>query len=280
MTALSIRPLAGSLGAEVTGVALAAPLIEGIQADLRATWLEHIALCFRDQHLDSDGFMSFASSIGQPVEYPFVPGVPGYPEIIEVVKREDETANFGGRWHSDTTYLEEPPIATMVLAREVPTFGGDTLFANQYAAYAALSPAMQQLLEPLCAVCTSALADVSKTREDRRRDASAAGYEPPAENYVAVHPVVRHHPETGRSALFVNVAHTERFDGMTVEESRPLLNFLFAHQVRPEFTVRVSWDVGSMVLWDNRCALHNPVNDYHGQRRIMHRITLAGGRPE
>ena len=163
----------------------------------------------------------------------------------------------------------------MLLAREIPPFGGDTLYANQYLAYESLSEGLRKLLDGLSVVCSSALADVSKTREDRIRDAG------PVEvvDYEAVHPAVRVHPETGRRALYVNPAHVDRFDGWTAEESRPLLAFLFAHQVAPERTCRFRWEVGSLALWDNRCALHNPVNDYHGHRRVMHRITLAGDRP-
>ena len=271
---LSVSPIAGALGAEIGGVDLAC-LDDDTVAAIRAAWLEHGVVFFHDQHLSPDDFLAFARRIGEVDRYPFVPGIDGYPEIIAVAKMPDETVNFGGIWHSDTTYLDEPPMATMLLAREIPPAGGDTMYANQYAAYEALSPAMQALLEPLRAVNTSALADVSKTREDRIRE---AGGEPPPD-YEAVHPVVRTHPETGRKALYVNVAHTARFDGMTEEESRSLLQFLFQHQVRPEFTCRFRWRVGSLAMWDNRCVQHNPVNDYHGHRRVMHRITLKGDRP-
>jgi taurine dioxygenase len=145
-----------------------------------------------------------------------------------------------------------------------------------YAAYETLSPALRAVLDGLRAVNSSALADVSKTREDRIRDAGGDDAPP---LYEAVHPVVRTHPETGRKALYVNVAHTARFDGWTEEESRPLLQLLFQHQVRPELTCRFRWRVGSLALWDNRCTQHNPVNDYHGSTRVMHRITLEGDRP-
>jgi taurine dioxygenase len=278
MSALQIRPIAGSLGAEVLGVDLAA-VDDVTQAGLREAWLEHLVLFFRDQDLDVSAYLDAARRFGEPVPYPFVPGLEGHPEVIEIAKLPGETVNFGGIWHSDTTYLDEPPMASILLAREVPPFGGDTLFANQYAAFEALSPSLQEVLTPLRAVNSSALADVSKTREDRIRDAGTEGYEPDRADYEAVHPVVRTHPETGRRALFVNIAHTARFDGMTEEESRPLLSYLFAHQVRPEFTCRFSWQVGSVALWDNRCVQHNPVNDYHGHTRRMHRITLAGDRP-
>lgn len=273
---LDVRPLAGALGAEISGVDLAADLDDGTVAAIRAAWLEHKVVFFRDQHLDGDQFLAFARTIGEPDRYPFVPGIDGYPEIIAVLKLPEERTNFGGIWHSDTTYLDEPPMATLLLAREVPPAGGDTMFADQYAAYEALSPAMQELLAPLRAVNSSALADVSRTREDRIREHAPIDELPV---YEAVHPVVRTHPETGRKALYVNVAHTARFEGMTDEESRPLLQFLFQHQVRPEFTCRFRWAVGSLALWDNRCVQHNPVNDYHGYKRLLHRITLKGDRP-
>lgn len=274
---ITVTPLAGSLGAAIGGVDLANGLDDEVVGEIRRAWLDHLVVYIRGQeHLDHDGFLAFARTIGTPVEYPFVRGFEGYPEIIAVQKLADETHNFGGIWHSDTTYLERPPMATMLIAREIPPAGGDTLFANQYAAFDALSPAMRDLLRPLRAISSSAMADVSKTREDRLRDSGDSGA---ATKYEAIHPVVRTHPETGRDALFVNVAHTARFDGMTEDESRPLLQFLHHHQVRPDFTLRIRWDVGALTMWDNRCAQHNPINDYHGHQRVMHRITLEGDRP-
>jgi taurine dioxygenase len=230
---------------------------------------------FRAQELGPDEFLAFARRIGEPVEYPFVRGIDGFPEIITVAKLPHETVNFGGVWHSDTTYLERPPMATMLVAREVPPSGGDTMWSNMYAALDSLSPGLQRTLEGLRAVNSSALADVSKTREDRIRE---RGVEDDRE-YEAEHPVVRTHPETGRRALYVNPAHTARFAGMTVEESAPVLQYLFANATRPEFTCRFHWDVGSVALWDNRCTWHNPINDYHGYTRVLHRITLAGDVP-
>lgn len=274
---ITVTPIAGSLGAEIGGVDLATDLDDATVAAIRQVWLDHQVVFFRDQALDADAFLAFARHIGEPAEYPFVPGIEGYPEIIAVTKLPHESINFGGIWHSDTAYLDEPPMATLLLAREVPPVGGDTMFANMYDAYEALSPAMRAMLDPLKAVNSSALADVTKTREDRMREVGAA--EGDVRVYEAVHPVVRTHPETGRKALYVNTAHTARFEGMTEEESRPLLQFLFQHQVRPEFTCRFSWRVGSLAMWDNRCAQHNPVNDYHGWTRVMHRITLQGDRP-
>jgi taurine dioxygenase len=276
--AITVAPIAGSLGAEIAGVDLANDLDGATVAAIRQAWLDHQVVFFHDQHLDSERFLAFARRIGEPAEYPFVPGIEGYPEIIAVTKLPHETVNFGGIWHSDTVYLDEPPMATMLLAREIPPSGGDTMFANMYAAYDALSPAMREVLDPLRAVNSSAQADVTKTREDRIREVDPSG-DDELPVYEAVHPVVRTHPETGRKALYVNAAHTVRFDGMTEEESRPLLDFLFRHQVRPELTCRFRWRIGSLAMWDNRCAQHNPINDYHGHTRVMHRITLQGDRP-
>lgn len=280
LAGLSVSPLPGPLGAEISGVDFSVPIDGETSAALRQAWLDHVVLIFRDQPIELPSFLDFARIFGEPVEYPFVPGLDGYPEIIEVAKLPDEIVNFGGIWHSDGTYLAAPPMASTLVAREVPPTGGDTIFANQYVAFEALDSDLQETLLSRRAIASSNLADVSATREDRRRDADDAGFDAPAQEYEAVHPVVRTHPETGRRSLYVNAAHTARFDGMTEDESRPLLQFLFAHQVKPEFTMRLQWQVGTIVLWDNRCAMHNPMNDYHGHRRVMHRITLAGDVPK
>jgi taurine dioxygenase len=235
MTALGVHPIAGALGAEVSGVDLGRDLDAATVAAIRRAWLEHLVLFFRDQRLSPAQFLDFGRCFGEPIEYPFVKGLPDTPEVIPVLKQEHEQHNFGGIWHSDTTYLERPPMASMLIARELPPAGGDTEFANMYLAYETLSDGMKRLLEPLVAVNSSALADVSKTREDRVKDSARRDV---AAQYVAEHPVVRVHPETGKKALYVNVAHTERFVGMTAEESLPILRYLYRHQVRPELTCR------------------------------------------
>ena len=273
---MQIKRIAGAIGAELHGVDLSQPLLPEIVKNIRAAFLEHQVIFFRDQDLAPATFMLFAQAMGEPVEYPFVKGLEGFPCVIEVKKLEHERVNFGGIWHSDTTYLDQPPMGSMLLARAVPPYGGDTLFASQYLAWEALSDTMKQLLGGLVGISSSAKADVSRTREDRVK--SAGRDSAPAE-YRAEHPLVRTHPETGRKALYVNIAHTTGIKGMMQSESAPLLNFLFAHQVQPEFTCRFSWQPGSLAFWDNRCVQHNPVNDYHGHRRVMHRITLAGDRP-
>jgi len=267
---LQVSRIAGALGAEIHGADLSksAPVEE-----IRAAFLEHQVIFFRDQKLTPAQFMAFAGRLGTPVEYPFVRPIEGFPKIIEVRKLEHERQNFGGIWHSDTTYLAAPPMGSMLLALEVPPHGGDTEFASQYLAYETLSDGLKNLLQGLVAVNASSKADATRTREDRMREKGET------QELVAEHPVVRTHPETGRKALYVNVGHTVRFKGMTEEESAPLLGYLFRHQVKPEFTCRFSWRVGSLAFWDNRCVQHNPINDYHGYRRVMHRITLAGDKP-
>ena len=273
--ALTIKKLSGGIGAEIGGIDLAHASDAEIAA-IRRVWLDHNVVFFRDQDLPPADFLALARRFGTPVEYPFIKGIDGFSEIIPVLKLPDERVNFGGIWHTDTSYLEVPPAATMLVAREVPSHGGDTLFASMYLAYEALSVGMKRLLDGLICISSSAKADVSRTREDRVRD----GKRDDAKTlYEAAHPVVRTHPETGRKALYVNVAHALRFVDMTVEESAPLLGFLFDHQIRPEFTCRFQWSAGALAIWDNRCTLHNPINDYHGQLRSMHRITLAGDRP-
>lgn len=275
-TRIAVTPVAPALGAELAGVDLRQPLDGETVAEIRRAFLEHQVVFFRGQDLDSAAFLAFARRFGRPVEYPFVRGIEGFPEIIEVLKREHETVNFGGIWHSDTAYLETPPMGTMLIAREVPPRGGDTLFASMYRAYETLPPALRRRLEGARAVNCSAKADVTRTREDRIRDSPAADVKTV---YEAEHPVVRTHPETGRKALYVNVAHTVRLAGETEAESRALLEELFRHQTRAEFTCRFRWAPGSIAFWDNRATQHFPVNDYHGYRRRMHRITLAGDRP-
>ncbi len=273
---LDIRPIAGALGAEIHGVDLRHDLEPETVAAIRAAWLEHLVIFFRAQELSPAQLLAVTRRFGEPIEYPFVKGLEGFPHITPVIKLEHEKINFGGLWHSDTAYLERPPMATMLIARETPPRGGDTLFANMYLAYATLSDGLRRVLDGLTAVNSSAKADVTKTREDRVRDNARTDAR---QEYSAEHPVVRTHPETGRKALYVNGGHTVRFKDMSVEESAPLLNYLFQHMVRPEFTCRFRWEVGSIALWDNRCTQHNPVNDYHGHRRVMHRVTLAGDVP-
>src|SRR5688572_9407001 len=271
---IEVRPLAGALGAEIGSVDIAQSLSAAVVSEIRQAWLDHLVIFIPGQKLSPQAQVEFARRFGEPMEYPQLKGLPECPMITPVVKLEHERVNFGGVWHSDTAYLERPPMASMLYAIEVPPRGGDTLFANQYLAYETLSDGLKKSLRELVGVNTSTKAQASRTREDRLKEAGAE-----LKVLVGEHPVVRRHPETGRDALYVNYGHTERFKGWSEAESRPLLEYLFAHQVQPELTCRFRWEKGSIAIWDNRCTQHNPVNDYHGYRRVMHRVTLAGDIP-
>ena len=271
---IEVHPIAGALGAAIDGVEIERPLKDEVVAEIRHAFLDHLVIFFRRQTLTPQQQLAFARRFGEPMAYPQLRGLPECPLITPVIKLEHERVNFGGIWHSDTTYLDRPPMASMLYALETPPYGGDTLFANQYLAYETLSEGLKQALEGLIGVNSSTKAEASKTREDALRAAGAAN-----KVLIGEHPVVRVHPETGRKTLYVNVGHTMQFKGFTEQESAPWLDYLFMHQIRPEFTCRFHWEPGSLAFWDNRCTQHFPVNDYHGFRRVMHRVTLAGDTP-
>jgi len=271
---IEVRPVAGALGAEVVGVDMARELDDEVVGEVRQAFLDHLVIFLRDQKVTPQQQVAFARRFGEPMAYPQLRGLPEAPLITPVVKLEHERNNFGGIWHSDTSYLPQPPMASMLLALEVPPYGGDTMFANQYLAYEQLSDGLKKTLDGLVGVSSSAKAEVSKTREDQMKKAGAE-----LQVLTGEHPIVRTHPETGRKALYVNGGHTIRFKDMTEEESAPLLHYLCQHAVRPEFTCRFRWRPNSIAFWDNRCVQHNAVNDYQGERRVMHRIAIEGERP-
>lgn len=277
---IEIMPLTGALGAELTGVDLAAPLREPVIAEIRRAFLDHQVLVFRDQDLTPARQVEIARLFGKPAIYPFLKGLPDAPEVNELLKTETETVNFGGNWHSDTAYKPCPDLGTLLYALEVPNAGGDTLFANMYRAYDALSPGMKRLIDGLLAVNNS---EKGYPGGRKARMQGLAGFKDAVRDEVALveaeHPVVRTHPETGRKGLYVSRSHTLRFKDMSVEESEPLINFLADFAVRPEFTCRVRWAPRTLAVWDNRCTQHFAVNDYHGHRRRMHRVTIEGDRP-
>ena len=275
MDRLDAQPLSGGLGAEIAGINLSGPLDDATVDALRAALLEHIVIFFRDQELTPESFLALARRFGEVVEYPFVRGLPECPLVLPVIKEPHERANFGGVWHSDTAYLERPAMATLLYALETPPVGGDTMFANMNTAYESLSDGMKRLLESLRAVNVANKPIAQQTRAEMR--SRRAGDE--VGETSSTHPVIRTHPETGRKALYVNPAHTTRFEDMTEAESAGLLKYLFAHQIRPEFTCRFAWRPGSLALWDNRASLHYPLNDYHGHRRVMHRVSIGGDVP-
>ena len=267
-------PVSPALGAEIGGVDLSQPLGDDVIAEIRQAWLEYRVVFFRDQDITPEQHLAFARRFGDLATYPMVKGLDDYPEIAPVIKLEHQTVNFGGIWHSDTTYLPQPPMGAILVARELPPKGGDTLFANMVMAYEALPEAMKERLSGLIAINSSAKDHVAKSREDRQKDMDDV-----PEPLSAEHPAVRTHPETKLKSLYVNRGHTVGFKGIAEDESAPLLEELFEHQTRGEFTCRFQWRPGSIAFWDNRSAQHNPINDYHGHKRVMHRITLAGDVP-
>jgi taurine dioxygenase len=277
---MDILPMAGALGAEVKGVDLRAEISNSTAADIHAAFLRHHMLYFPDQHLSPQQELRFARIFGEPDIYPFIKGLPDTPEVIEILKTETDSRNFGGSWHSDTTYMDEPALGSVLLALEVPDCGGDTLFANMALAYDALSDGLKRTLDGLVGV-NSSEGPYSSGRAAAMASLNGmkGAYKTEATVYESQHPVVRTHPESGLKALYVNLSHTRRFAGWTEAESRPLLDFLCDHAVRPEFTCRLRWQAGGIAVWDNRCTQHFALNDYQGKRRRMHRVTIKGDRP-
>ncbi len=279
---ISVTPLAGALGAEIGGVDLT-NLDDATFEEVHRAWLDHHVIYFRDQDMTPDDHLAFARRWGEIHIHPFNKPMDGYPEILQLLKTETAERNNGNLWHSDQMYTAEPAKATILIAREMPPFGGDTMFTNQYLAYESLSDGMKVMLSRLKGVNDGN--SRKNFRGKTRAELQAAGQattpqkEPdPDVQTVSVHPLVRTHPETGRKSLYVG-AHTVQIDGMTEEESAPLLTYLMAHSSRPEFTCRVRWRVGTLTMWDNRCCQHYALNDYQGVRRCVHKITVKGDKP-
>lgn len=272
---LKVIPQSGALGAEIQGIDLRHPIGESTAEDIQRTFLEHQVIFFRNQSLSPPDVLSFARRFGEPADFPFAEGMNGCPLVTEIVKEPHETINFGGEWHSDTAYLSNPPTATILLATEVPSSGGDTLFADMYQAYESLSDGMKMLLNPMSAVNTADLVP----RAVRDGLATMAARNIDKLDMSAEHPVVRTHDETTRRSLYINEAHTSHFAGMSRAESLPLINHLTGQAVRPELCFRLSWEPGTLTVWDNRCTQHFAINDYHGERRVMNRVIVQGEPP-
>ncbi len=269
---IKVKPLSPNIGAEISGVSLAEPLSADVVDEIKGALLRFLVIFFRSQSLTLEQLQRVASQFGKPTPYPFVDGLDGFPEIIEVLKLPGETENFGGVWHSDTTYLESPSMGAMLYAVDVPETGGDTLFANMYSAYQQLSKGMQNFLVTISAVNDADKSEIAQSRIHRTSNSQQ-------KNLRAIHPVIRTHPETSKKLLYVNRAHTTRFDSMTRSESEDLLNYLFDIQSQPEHCCRFQWQAGSLAFWDNRSCQHYPLNDYPGQKRLMYRVSLAGDKP-
>ncbi len=280
---IEVKPVAGTLGAEISGVDLADDLDNETFSEIHQALLEHLVIFFRNQKMTPEQHKAFARRFGELDVHEYVQGIDGHPEIIEVVKEADERdLNFGGTWHSDVTYQEKPALGSVLYALETPPHGGDTMFANQYLAYETLSEGMREMLSGMTAMHSAARSYGPNSRAAKRQAIGKNSMRiTVSEDALAEreHPVIRTHPDTRRKCLFVNGVFTTRFKDMTVEESQPLLDFLYKHAVRPEFTCRFRWEPGSVAFWDNRCTQHYALNDYHGFRRRMHRVTISGDRP-
>lgn len=269
-----VRPTSPSVGAEILGVDLSKPLSAAETGELREALNQFGVIFFREQELTPEQHIAFAERFAEINVNRFFRSVAGYPQIAEVRKEPEQAANIGGGWHTDHSYDEVPALGSILLAREVPEQGGDTMFASMHHAYEALSDGLKRTLQGLRAVHSSR--HVFGAAAQYARDVAGRIGNPEMATQDAVHPVVLRHPESGRKILYVNPGFTTHFEGWTQKESKPLLDYLYAHAARPEFNTRFQWRKGSIAFWDNRATWHFAINDYHGERRLMHRITLEG----
>lgn len=270
----------GPVGAEIRGVDLSRPLSPSLRSEIHTAWLDHHVLFFRDQALSPSAQAEFANNFGELDVYPFMKALDVHPNVIPIVKEPEAKTNFGGGWHTDTSYLPEPPKATLLYAVEVPIEGGDTLFADASAAYESLSAGMKRLVEGLIGVYSAKIVHGAGGAYKTKTDLGDAygGDADTAEREVE-HPIVRTHPETGRKSIYAGLAHTHRIKDMTREESLPVLEYLAKQVVKPEHVTRFKWTRGTLAMWDNRCLFHKALNDYQGHRRHMHRVIVRGDRP-
>ena len=270
---LNIRRTSGALGAEISCVDLSGALADETIAALRQALVEHQVIFFRDQDLTPGQQVAFGARFGPLNIHPYVTGMAGQPEVMEIIKEPSDKINFGGGWHSDMSFLETPAIGSILYAVALPDWGGDTLFASQAAAFEALSPGMQATLEGLNAI-HSAEREYAPTgpSAQKRESMKIADAEGLAGRFS--HPIVKVHPETGRKALYINPAFTMNIEGWSRRESKPLLDYLFEHSRKEAFTCRLAWRPGTVAFWDNRSVWHYALNDYPGQRRHMRRVTV------
>jgi len=282
MSELSVRPLAGALGAEIAGVDLAREPDAATAAAIRRVLLERKVVVLRDQKLAPAEQLAWSRLFGEPEVHPIANGMPEHPEVIRVHKPAGERAFFGTSWHSDNSFFERPSALTILYGETVPSGGGDTLFASMERAWETLSPALRAFLAPLQAVHSASSAYDPRTTGDAKYKGEAAiTYTYSDSIYEEVeHPIARTHPETGRVCLYVNPMFTQRIVGLNPDESAAILALLYAHATRPEFTCRVRWEPGTLTIWDNRAVQHYAIDDYAEHERVMYRVTVAGDRPE
>jgi len=273
-TRLDVQPIAGALGAEISGVDLGGDLDDATIAEIRRALLEHCVIFFRDQEFDAEQHKRLARRFGEIFVHPNYAGTQADPEIVMIRREPGDTRVVGEDWHTDTTMMPKPPMGAILYAIEVPPFGGDTLFANQYLAYEALSDGMKRLIDGLRAIHSDRLVAGPQSRASVGRSTKAR-HDDAWRETVSTHPMAIRHPETGRKALFVNVSYTVGIEGLAEDESRPLLDFLMEHGNRPEFTCRFRWTQGAVAFWDNRCVKHLAINDAGPFRRVMRRVQIA-----
>jgi len=278
---IEILPITGSIGAEVEGVDLAHEPTDEQFGQIENALHQHLVLFFRDQHFDPTSQVAFSHRFGPPSPTPFIGTLPEHPEVIEVRKEGDEKSRFvfGGGWHSDFSFLERPPYVTCLYAREVPDFGGDTLWANMILAYESLPEEMRTKLDGLEVLHSGERAYSSKMQalQDLLENMVVANTDEALE--VTTHPLVREHPVTGRRGLFISPVYSIGIKGMPDAEAQDLLAELNRHALSEVFTCRFRWRKGSVALWDNRFTQHYALNDYPGKRRLMHRTTAMGEVP-
>lgn len=274
---LSVRRIAGALGAEISGINLSDNLDEEVIGELKQALANHLVIFFRDQEMTREQHKAFAARFGKLHRHPVIKGPEGDPDLL--ILANDGTARARtDSWHSDVSSDEFPPLGSVLYAREIPEAGGDTMWANCYLAYETLSTAMQEFLGGLTATHSAIglfgkkLSQLVKL-DDAEASKLRANLEP------VHHPVVRTHPVTGRKSLYVNSGFTQCIDGLSEKESTALLEFLYAHQASPNFTCRFNWREGSVAFWDNRCTLHFALSDYFPEKRHMERYTVVGERP-
>ena len=274
MSNLLINPTSGSMGVEIHNVDLSKELSDSLFSEIRETFIEHGLIFFRDQELTPDDHLRFAKRWGEININRFFAKVEGYDQIAEVRKDPDQKINIGGAWHTDHSYDQVPAMGSILLAKETPKIGGDTLFANMYRAYETLSDGMKKTLEAMKACHSSRHVFGAHTGYSEASNQRIGN--PELATQDAIHPVIITHPESKRKALYVNPEFTVNFEGWTVEESKPLLDYLAEHTTQQENTTRFQWKPGSIAFWDNRCTWHFALNDYPGETRLMHRITVEG----